>query len=203
MFTGEEEEDAALVPLRWLQGATGQEGRISGVWVALEAGPDAVSGFARSLEASAPFPLEARPLAQVSEAQGALLGKIQYMMTLLTLVVLVLAGMCVMATLMSIVVEREPEIGLMRSLGASDPEVLRMLLGEASLLGLIGGAAGLALGMADAHWVGRQLFGAAITPRPGVIPWVLAITLGLCWLAVVLPVRRALAVQPARALRGD
>jgi ABC-type lipoprotein release transport system permease subunit len=51
--------------------------------------------------------------------------------------------------------------------------------------------------------MGRQLFGTSITPRPEVIPVVMGTTLLLCWLAVLVPVRRALRVQPAAALRGD
>ncbi len=176
---------------------------MSAAAVALEAGPDEVERFAAALEAAAPFALEARPLVQVSRAQGALLDKLEGLMMVLTLVVLLLAGMCVMTTLLSIVVEREAEIGLMRSLGASNTEVLRMLLGEATLLGLLGAALGLVLGMWNAHWMGRQLFATPIMPRAEVVPWVLGITLGLCWLAVLIPLRRALAVQPATSLRGD
>ena len=78
-----------------------------------------------------------------------------------------------------------------------------MLLGEATLLGLLGAALGLVLGMWNAHWMGRQLFATPILPRAEVVPWVLGITLGLCWLAVLIPLRRALAVQPATSLRGD
>jgi putative ABC transport system permease protein len=201
--TGESEDESVLVPLPWLQAATGATGRVSAAAVALEAGPDEVERFAAALQSSAPFALEARPLVQVSRAQGALLDKLDGLMTALTLVVLLLAGMCVMTTLMSIVVERESEIGLMRSLGASNNEVLRMLLGEATLLGLLGAGLGLGLGMWNAHWMGRQLFAASILPRAEVVPWVLGITLGLCWMAVLVPLRRALAVQPASSLRGD
>ena len=196
-------DDSVLVALDWLQAAGGMAGRVSGAAVALEARPAEVERFAAALQASAPFALEARPLVQVSRAQGALLDKIDGLMTVLTMVVLVLAGMCVMTTLMSIVVEREAEIGLMRSLGASNADVLRMLLGESTVLGLVGALLGLGLGMWNAHWMGRQLFGAAIMPRVEVVPWVLGITLGLCWLAVLMPLRRALAVQPATSLRGD
>jgi putative ABC transport system permease protein len=201
--TGESEDESVLVPLRWLQHATGSAGRVSAAAVALEAGPVEVEKLAAALEESAPFPLEARPLVQVSRAQGALLEKLEGLMTALTLVVLLLAGMCVMTTLLSIVVEREAEIGLMRSLGASNAEVLRMLLGEATVLGVLGAGLGLVLGMWNAHWMGRQLFDAAIKPRVEVVPWVLGITVGLCWLAVLMPLRRALAVQPAVSLRGD
>ncbi len=200
--TGESEDDAVLVPLHWLQSRSGNERRVSVVAVALEAGPEAVRRYAAAIEANAPFPLEARVLVQVSRAQGALLGRLDRLMTLLTMVILLLAGMCVMSTLMSIVVERESEIGLMRSLGARDTEILRMLLGEATLLALCGGALGIAVGMWNAHWMGQRLFNASITPQPQVVLWVLGITLGLCWMAVLLPLQRALAVQPANALRG-
>jgi ABC-type antimicrobial peptide transport system permease subunit len=91
----------------------------------------------------------------------------------------------------------------MRSIGAGDGEIRMMFLGEVSLLGILGGAAGLGLGALAARLVGSRLFGAAIEPRAGVIPVVLAISLALCWSAVLLPLRRALAVQPAAALRGE
>jgi len=125
------------------------------------------------------------------------------MMLFLTLLVLVLCGLCVMTTLLSIVLEREREIGLMRSIGAGDGAILKMFLGEVSLLGLLGGAFGLVLGAAAARFTGNRLFDAAIAPRAGVVPLVLAVSLALCWLAVLLPLRRALAIEPAAALRGD
>lgn len=200
--TGEAEDDQALLPLAAVQAATGQPGRVSLAALAVEAGPDEVQALATAIAAAAPAPVEARPLLQVSQAQGALLAKLQQMMLLLTAVILLLAGMCVMTTLMAMVVEREPEIGLMRSLGASDGEVLRMLLGEATLLGIAGGTLGLLLGWFDSRWIGRQVFGAEVAVRAEIAPFVLALTLGLCWAAVVAPLRRALRVQPATALRG-
>ncbi|MGD8375016.1 MAG: FtsX-like permease family protein [Acidobacteriota bacterium] len=201
--TGEAEDEQVLVPLRWLQVAAGSPGRISVVTGILEGDAGAIAAIAAGLRSASGGRLEAVPILRVSRARGALLAKLDRMMLLITGVVLLLAGMCVMTTLMSIVVERAPEIGLMRSLGASDGEVMRMLLGEATLLGLAGGALGLLLGAWDARWIGRQVFDAAVELRAGVAPAVLAITLALCWLAVLLPLRRALRVAPAVALRGE
>jgi len=200
--TGEAEDEQVLLPLAAVQAATGQTGRVSLAALAVEAGPDEVQALANAIAAAAPSPVEARPLLQVSKAQGSLLAKLQQMMLLLTAVILVLAGMCVMTTLMAMVVEREPEIGLMRSLGASDGEVLLMLLGEATLLGMAGGALGLLLGWLDSRWIGRQVFGTEVAARAEIAPVVLALTIGLCWVAVIAPLRRALRVQPATALRG-
>jgi putative ABC transport system permease protein len=78
-----------------------------------------------------------------------------------------------------------------------------MFLGEVSILGLLGGGLGLGLGLFAARVIGRSLFDAAIDPRANVIPLVLAITLALCWIAVLIPLRRAMAIQPADALRGE
>jgi putative ABC transport system permease protein len=104
---------------------------------------------------------------------------------------------------MTMVLEREPEIGLMRSLGASHSDVMRMFLGEVTLLGLTGGVAGLLLGMLAARLLGPRLFGASIEPRLAVVPTVLLISLMVSWTAVLPPLRRALQIRPAAALKGE
>ena len=202
LSTGESEDDQVLAPLGFLQERSGLAGRVSLAALSLDGGPAAALRAAAAIERALPG-VSARPLWQVAAAQGALRGKIDRLMLFLTLVVLLLCGLCVMTTLLSIVLERESEIGLMRSIGAGDGEILVMFLGEVSLLGILGGIAGLGLGAAAARLVGSRLFGAAIEARAGVIPVVLAVSLVLCWSAVLLPLRRALAVQPAAALRGE
>jgi putative ABC transport system permease protein len=200
--TGEVEDQELFVPLGALQERTGLGGRVSLAAVSVDGGIDAVSAAAAQAQRLLPA-ASARPLRQIAAAQGAILGKLQRMMVLLTAVVLVLTSLCLVTTLMAIVVERQSEIGLMRSLGAADLEILEMFLGEVGLLGLLGSAIGIALGAAGAYFIGARLFGAAITPRAEVIPMVIAISLGLCLLSVLIPLRRALSVQPAAALRGD
>ncbi len=200
--TGESEDDQILVPLPYLQERIRLPGRVSLAALSVDGGAAAVERAAAAIRKGVDGS-EARPLWQVAAAQGALLGKLDRLMLFLTLVVLLLCGLCVMTTLLSIVLEREGEIGLMRSIGAGDGEILAMFLGEVSLLGILGGGAGLALGALAARLVGSRLFGAAIVARAGVIPAVLAVSLGLCWIAVLLPLRRALAIQPAAALRGE
>jgi putative ABC transport system permease protein len=199
--TGEAEEDQLFAPLALLQSLAETRG-ISTAALRLDAGPDEVESAARRLEAARPD-LSARPLRQVSQAEGRLLGRLEVMMALLSVLMLAMTVLCVMTTLVSIVVERQPEIGLMRSLGAGDGEIMLMLLGEATLLGLAGGALGYGLGMAGARLLGYKLFGAAIAARPEVIPIVAALALGICWAGTLVPLRRALAIRPADALRGE
>ena len=200
--TGEGEDEEILVPLRLLQEASGLSGRVSLAALSIDGGTDAVTRAGRVAESALPGS-RALPLRQIAAAQGAILGKLQRMMVLLTIVVLLLTALCLVTTLMAIVVEREGEIGLMRSIGAGDGEIIMMFLGELGLLGLVGSLAGFVLGAAGARVIGSRLFDAAIDPRGAVLPIVLAISLGLCLISVLLPLKRALSVQPAAALRGD
>ena len=202
LSTGEAEDDQIFVPLEALQESTGLGGRVSLVAYAVDGGVQGVDGAARALHAAVPGSA-ARPLRPIAAAQGLILGKLDRMMVLLTSVVLILSALCLATTLLAMVVEREAEIGLMRSMGAGDGDVVRMFLGEVSLLGLAGGVLGLFLGALGSRLVGERLFGAAVDPRLQVVPMVLLTALLVCWVAVLVPLRRALAIQPAAALQGE
>ncbi len=200
--TGETEDEQAFVPLAYLQERTGLAGRVSLVALSVDGGPEVVARAAETARAAIPGSA-VLPLRQIAAAQGAILGKLDRMMVLLTLVVLALSVMCLVTTLMSMVVERESEIGLMRSIGAGDREILEMFLGEVGILGAFGALLGLGLGAVGARLIGVGLFGAAIEARAGVVPVVLIGSLALCFAAALVPLRRALAIQPAAALRGE
>jgi putative ABC transport system permease protein len=202
LATGEAEDEQLFLPLPLLREASGAaDGALSLIALSVDGGAAAVSGAAGRIGAATGA--DARPLHAVAAAQGAVLGKLQRMMVLLTLVVLTLSGLCLVTTLMASVVERQNEIGLMRSIGASDGQVARMFLGETGLLALAGGLAGIAVGAVGARLAGARLLGAAIEFRPGIVPVVLVISLALGFISVLVPLRRALAIQPAAALRGE
>ena len=107
-------------------------------------------------------------------------------------------------TIMTIAVnERTAEIGLLRALGATRRQVLRLFLGEAVTLAAIGGLAGLVIGAG-----GAWLLGALVPALPTHTSWfyvvvaeVLAAVVGLG--AGVLPARRAAGLHPVEALRAE
>ncbi len=136
-----------------------------------------------------------------------ILGKI---LNILTLAVGGLGGISLLVggvgilTIMTIAVnERTNEIGLLRALGSEKNQILGIFLGEAVILAAIGGFAGLVLGVG-----GAWLLELIVPALPTHTSWtyiiaaeLLAAVIGL--LAGVLPARRAAALNPVDALRGE
>jgi putative ABC transport system permease protein len=140
---------------------------------------------------------------QMLEVLGSVLG-------VLTVAVGALGGISLLVgavgilTIMTIAVrERTAEIGLLRALGAGRRSIMLLFMGEATVLGAMGGAAGLVLGLG-----GAWLLSAAIPALPTHTPWsyvmlaeILAAAIGLA--SGVLPARHAAGLDPIEALRAE
>jgi len=106
------------------------------------------------------------------------------------------------------VVQRSREIGILRAMGISRAQILRLFLLQGSLLGLSGSLVGSALGaLALALWQrfarnadGTPLFPLAFEPWLFVAALVLATLVGLA--AAVAPALRASRMDPVVAIRG-
>jgi len=122
-------------------------------------------------------------------------------------VVVAIAG--VLLSLTTLVVEREREIGILRSQGASCSQVRGLILSEAAMIGLLAAIVGLLCGASMAMvltWViNKAFFGWTIELRYplGVILstplWIIPAALVAAWI----PARRASLIPPARALRFE
>jgi len=68
-------------------------------------------------------------------------------LSMISLVILIVAGLMIANTFFSATSERKNEIGIFRALGATRRNIQMMFLTEAGLLGLIGGAIGIVVGL--------------------------------------------------------
>jgi putative ABC transport system permease protein len=115
---------------------------------------------------------------------------------------LLLATVGIYGVMAFTVAQREHEIGLRMALGASRNNVISLVLKEALMLALLG----LSLGLVGAYFVGRGMhstlygIGSIDFTAVSVVALVLLIA---ALLASWLPARRAAAVQPMQALRGE
>lgn len=113
---------------------------------------------------------------------------------------LAVAGVGIMNVMLVSVTERQAEIGLLKALGATTPQILATFLAEAVVLSLLGGVVGLSIGLA------AVLAFVQVYPTFPAFPpwWALAAAMTLSVLVGagfgVLPARRATRLDPVAAL---
>ena len=147
--------------------------------------------------------MSARLVKRVTKSETTVLAKLQSLVFLVTAVVLLLTMICVSTTMMAVVSERRKEIGLRKALGASDQSIRAEFLGEGMFLGLLGGILGTALGFAFAQVVSVNVFGSSITFQPLLLPITVIVSMGIAALSCLLPIRRAIEIDPALVLKGE
>jgi ABC-type antimicrobial peptide transport system permease subunit len=130
---------------------------------------------------------------------NALLGSISFL-------AIFVGGVGVMNTMLMAVLERTREIGVLRALGWQRSRILRMIISEALLLGLLGGLLGVGIAFALA-WSFNQIpiYSNILQPRwdLAVFGRALSIALFLGLLGGLYPALRATRLQPVEALRYE
>ena len=140
-------------------------------------------------------------------------GKARLAIGALALLILLVAALGISNTMIIAVIERTPEFGIMKSLGASDGQVMWLLLLEGLITGILGAAIALAISLAAApmaaelcrHYIETKLkssFNQSIfsfAPADVLIVFLLA---GIvCTFASLLPAWRAAKLDPVVAMK--
>lgn len=198
---GGAEDNQIFVNLPVVQGLAGLPGKMEVVQLSVSGSTREIEAYAQLLGQALPS-LEVRPIRQIAEAEGQLLGRIRLLILLMVLLILVLTGLCVLATMAALAMDRREDVGLMKALGGSVSHVVGLFMAEAGLLGAIGGILGYLAGIGLTLWIGRRVFAATISPRWEVFPLTVALMVGVA-LAGALPLRLLGRVKPAVILRGE
>ena len=115
-----------------------------------------------------------------------------------------LVGAIGILTIMWIVVqERVGEIGLVKAIGATRGQILVWYLFESALTALVGGVAGLALGVSGAWLLSSTVPGVNSFTSPFMVLEAIAMALVVGIGAGVAPALRAASMDPVEALRGE
>ncbi|HEY6867312.1 MAG TPA: FtsX-like permease family protein [Candidatus Eisenbacteria bacterium] len=200
LVAGGPDEESWWIPLADAQALAGLPGRASLVQARVPPGGDPAA-VAKSLEAGGGP--RALLLHALSDTEAGLLVRMRRLMALVTLAALVAAGLCAFGTLTDLALERRRDIALMKALGAGGWDIVRQLVGESLVIGLLGGVAGWLLGVFFAEIIGRRVFLSPVAIGWDVPPVVIGLSLLVAGLAGLGPIRLALAVEPASALKED
>jgi putative ABC transport system permease protein len=110
------------------------------------------------------------------------------------------AGVGIMNVMLVSVSERTSEIGLLKALGATPGQVMRIFVAEAATLSAAGGLAGLAVALAFSAAIRHFYPTFPMQPPPWAIPAALLVSLAVGMLFGVLPAQRAARLDPIQAL---
>lgn len=144
------------------------------------------------------------------------------MMTIILLIITIVAGFNLVSMLVMTVNEKQADIAILRTQGASRRSIMKIFMIQGALIGGLGTIIGVGLGILVAANIGsivsglEHLFGMELLPKgvyfinrmPSDIRWqevvtIVLVSFGLSLLATIYPSRKAAAVEPARALRYE
>ena len=122
---------------------------------------------------------------------------------------LLVGGIGIANTMYTAVLERTKEIGVMKSVGAQNRDILIIFLIESGLLGLVGGAIGVGMGMGLSKLVeiaATQFLGTSLIKA--FFPWylilgALAFSFLIGAISGLLPAKQAASLKPVDALRYE
>jgi lipoprotein-releasing system permease protein len=133
------------------------------------------------------------------------------MLSLVIATIILVAAFNVIATLIMIVLEKRREIAILKAMGARDSAVLQMFMVQGAAIGLVGTALGLLLGGAVCAYL--TIFEFPLDPKvylinhlpvrvsPSEFLLTIAIALGICITATLVPSYWAARLMPADGIR--
>ncbi len=150
----------------------------------------------------------------IAQIASSITGAVNFMTFAASMAAFAVAVAGVAATMITSVIERTREIGVLKALGFTDGQVLTLILSEGVVMSLIGGGIGVAIGSIGAYMLAEQGLtihaGATeiivkappnLTPELLTVTIILTIMVGL--LGSLFPAYRAAKIPPAVALRYE
>ena len=224
LSTGRDEDDQVIVSLREAQQLFDRQGMVDRIVVSALTTPEPegmmdpstlppeeyevwyctpyISSIMLQIEEAIPD-ASAKPIRQVADNEGKLLKKFEGLMFLITAISMVSASLGVTTAINTSIFERRKEIGLMKAIGADSIQISQLFFAESIVIGILGGIIGIPIGLVLARLVGLWVFGAVIaySMYPVIISGILSV--GIAILGGMLPVKKAVEIEPSIILRGD
>ncbi len=225
--TGGDEDQAIVASLDTVQKLTGLQGQVQEVSVSALTVPENalakkarrnldslnteeydrwyctayVSTIAHQIQEAIPNS-SARPIWQVAASEGAVMGKIQLLLLVVTIAAFIASALGISSLMSTTIMERSGEIGLMKALGAGDRAVYLLFLAEAAVVGLVGGLVGCGVGAGLAQLISLGIFGSTVPFAPVTLPVILVTSVLIALAGSILPSRHITRLQPAEVLHG-
>jgi lipoprotein-releasing system permease protein len=193
-----------IVPLRLAQSLLGLPGGASSLDLALH---DVWSAKSVALELRQQFPYKVESWQETNAQLVSALNAQSVSTGLIRVIVLVVVVLGIASVLVVSVVQKRREIGILRAMGATRGQMVRVFLVQGGIVGAVGSVLGLALALLMIYLFTVFVRGSDGQPLFAIVlPLSLALQVALiasaCGvLAAIAPARRSAAMDPAQAIR--
>ena len=195
-------DSVIAVPLKDAQALAGLDSDTVQDFVVQMTHPENEDRVARNIEFKWPDDLEAWTMSETTEMLGDILGIIDQFFWIIAAIGLVIAAVGIINTMLISIKERMKEFGVLRSMGWTQEDVLQLIVIESVLLGLSGGAIGVALGYTLTGILSGYLpFPLVVAPELAATAFVFSALSGL--VGGVYPAWKASKMDPIKAIRGE
>lgn len=200
--TGGKEESFIFLNLEKLNKIVEDDTKIDSIECSIESNHVELEKLAKDINKQIPNMIGST-VKRVTQSQDTVLSKLTALILLVNVVILILTIISVSTTMIAMIAERKKEIGLKKALGAHNKEIIMDFIGESVLLGLVGGFIGVILGFEFAQRVSLSVFGRTITFQYLLIPVIMLISVLVTTIGSMIPVRKAIEIDPAIVLKGE
>lgn len=148
----------------------------------------------------------------ITETVMGILGTINLFVYGIAAISLLVGAVGIANTMFTSVTERTRQIGILKSLGMTNRDVMKLFLVESAFIGLVGGIIGLLAGfvisgtiglVASIFLAGSRISGAMVSISPMLIIFSLIFSTVIGVLSGIFPARRAAGLEPVEALRYE
>ena len=167
---------------------------------------DVVEKIKNELDASHKVKPDARDYsvidpASIQKAVESVLSMITVFLGAIAGISLLVGGLAIASSMFTSVIERTHEIGVLKAVGATRGDILKIFVFEAGAVGGIGGAIGALLGLGVAS--AASAFGLPVVVNPALMLFAFAFAVIIGLVSGYIPARNAAALSPVNALRYD